>query len=113
MRSDQRGTPSGSKPAPPAWCCRVGVSRNPRPFHPAALPARESAFAMIVPNAQGSELDKVCQVLPERDDRVLLRGNFCTPGQSGHGASCMPRVLRMDSRALSRHGSCWSGGGGG
>src|SRR5690606_20296984 len=32
---------------------------NPRPFHPAALPAHDSAFAMTVHKAQGSEFDEV------------------------------------------------------
>src|SRR3546814_8001648 len=47
--------------------------RNPRPFHPAALPAHDSAFAMTVHKAQGSEFDEVWLVLPERDNRVLSR----------------------------------------
>src|SRR5690606_6537446 len=33
--------------------------QNPRPFHPAALPAHDSAFAMTVHKAQGSEFDEV------------------------------------------------------
>src|SRR3546814_3244953 len=47
--------------------------RNPRPFHPAALPAHDSAFAMTVHKAQGREFDEVWLVLPERDNRVLSR----------------------------------------
>ena len=47
--------------------------QNPRPFHPAALPAHDSAFAMTVHKAQGSEFDEVWLVLPERDNRVLSR----------------------------------------
>src|SRR3546814_20990863 len=47
--------------------------RNPRPFHPAALPAHDSAFAMTVHKAQGSAFDEVWLVLPERDTRVLSR----------------------------------------
>src|SRR5690606_6790402 len=48
-------------------------ARTPRPFHPATLPAHESAFAMTVHKAQGSEFDAVWLVLPERDNRVLSR----------------------------------------
>src|SRR5690606_5709206 len=46
---------------------------SPRPFHPAALPAHDSAFAMTVHKAQGSEFDEVWLVLPERFNRVLSR----------------------------------------
>src|SRR5690606_14351768 len=47
--------------------------QSPRPFHPAALPAHDSAFAMTVHKAQGSEFDEVWLVLPERVNRVLSR----------------------------------------
>src|SRR5690606_6922571 len=48
-------------------------ARTPRPFHPATLPAHDSAFAMTVHKAQGSEFDEVWLVLPDRDNRVLSR----------------------------------------
>ncbi|KLI99244.1 exodeoxyribonuclease V subunit alpha [Luteimonas sp. FCS-9] len=44
-----------------------------RAFHPAALPAHESAFAMTVHKAQGSEFDEVWLQLPRHDSRVLSR----------------------------------------
>jgi len=44
-----------------------------RAFHPAALPAHESAFAMTVHKAQGSEFDTVWLQLPRQDNRVLSR----------------------------------------
>lgn len=44
-----------------------------RAFHPATLPAHESAFAMTVHKAQGSEFDSVWLVLPTHDNRVLSR----------------------------------------
>jgi exodeoxyribonuclease V alpha subunit len=44
-----------------------------RPFHPASLPAHESAFAMTVHKAQGSEFDAVWLQLPRADNRVLSR----------------------------------------
>jgi exodeoxyribonuclease V alpha subunit len=44
-----------------------------RAFHPAALPAHASAFAMTVHKAQGSEFDEVWLQLPRTDSRVLSR----------------------------------------
>jgi len=46
---------------------------GPRPFHPSALPAHESAFAMTVHKAQGSEFDTVWLQLPRQPARVLSR----------------------------------------
>lgn len=55
-----------------AWF--AGEAGSPvRGFHPAALPAHESAFAMTVHKAQGSEFDHVWLQLPGRDARVLSR----------------------------------------
>jgi exodeoxyribonuclease V alpha subunit len=42
-------------------------------FHPAGLPRHDSAFAMTVHKAQGSELDEVWLLLPSHDSRVLSR----------------------------------------
>ncbi len=44
-----------------------------RAFHPAALPAHASAFALTVHKAQGSEFDEAWIVLPQRDARSLTR----------------------------------------
>ncbi|PNS08794.1 exodeoxyribonuclease V subunit alpha [Solilutibacter silvestris] len=56
--------------APLVWFAgRDGV----RAFHPAALPAHESAFAMTVHKAQGSEFDDIWLQLPRSDSRVLSR----------------------------------------
>ncbi|HGK7304266.1 TPA: exodeoxyribonuclease V subunit alpha [Stenotrophomonas maltophilia] len=49
------------------------TAEQPRAFHPAALPAHESAFAMTVHKAQGSEFDEVWLQLPRQDSRVLSR----------------------------------------
>jgi len=49
------------------------TAEHPRAFHPAALPAHESAFAMTVHKAQGSEFDEVWLQLPRQDSRVLSR----------------------------------------
>ena len=62
----------GDKGAPVAWF--PGDSETgPRPFHPAALPAHESAFAMTVHKAQGSEFDSVWLQLPRQPTRALSR----------------------------------------
>jgi exodeoxyribonuclease V alpha subunit len=44
-----------------------------RAWLPSALPAHESAFALTVHKAQGSEFDQVLLALPERGARVLSR----------------------------------------
>src|SRR5690606_26417165 len=46
---------------------------EPRPSHPAGLPRHDSAFAMTVHKAQGSEFDEVWLLLPQYDSRVLSR----------------------------------------
>lgn len=51
----------------------ISDSIDARGFQPAALPAHESAFAMTVHEAQGSELDAVRLLLPARFNRVLSR----------------------------------------
>ncbi|WDS35272.1 exodeoxyribonuclease V subunit alpha [Pseudoxanthomonas sp.] len=50
-----------------------GQDGGVRPFHPSALPAHESAFAMTVHKAQGSEFDEVWLQLPRAANRVLSR----------------------------------------
>ena len=55
-----------------AWFAGNG-EESVREFHPAALPAHESAFAMTVHKAQGSEFDQVWLQLPRHDSRVLSR----------------------------------------
>ncbi len=50
-----------------------GGSEGVRGFHPAALPAHSSAFALTVHKAQGSEFDQAWVVLPAHDARSLTR----------------------------------------
>lgn len=82
---------------------------QPRAFHPAALPAHESAFAMTVHKAQGSEFDTVWLLLPVRDNRVLSRELVYT------GITRARRELHVAGSdavirdALARHASRWSG----
>ncbi|WP_137191503.1 exodeoxyribonuclease V subunit alpha [Stenotrophomonas rhizophila] len=82
---------------------------QPRGFHPGALPAHESAFAMTVHKAQGSEFDEVWLQLPWRDNRVLSRELLYTgmtrARQSLHVLGSAP-VLEA---ALKRHASRVSG----
>ncbi|WP_407353482.1 exodeoxyribonuclease V subunit alpha [Luteimonas sp. R10] len=83
--------------------------RNPRPFHPAALPAHDSAFAMTVHKAQGSEFDEVWLVLPERFNRVLSRElvyTGVTRARSELHLAASEATLR---EALLRHAERWSG----
>ncbi|HEU4814073.1 MAG TPA: exodeoxyribonuclease V subunit alpha [Xanthomonadaceae bacterium] len=55
-----------------AWFPGQGAGEV-RAFHPASLPAHESAFAMTVHKAQGSEFDTVWLLLPRHPNRVLSR----------------------------------------
>ncbi|WP_369978194.1 exodeoxyribonuclease V subunit alpha [Xanthomonas bundabergensis] len=80
-----------------------------RGFHPAALPAHESAFAMTVHKAQGSEFDEVWLQLPTRDARVLSRELVYT------GITRARRTLHLAASeavlrgALARHAARISG----
>src|SRR5690606_17016101 len=82
---------------------------NPRPFHPAALPAHDSAFAMTVHKAQGSEFDEVWLVLPERDNRVLSRELVYTGMTRARSHMHVIGGEAMFRCALLRHASRWSG----
>ena len=80
-----------------------------REFHPAALPAHESAFAMTVHKAQGSEFDQVWLQLPRQDSRVLSRElvyTALTRARSQLHLGASEAVLRA---ALARHASRVSG----
>ncbi|MBD7923833.1 exodeoxyribonuclease V subunit alpha [Xanthomonas bonasiae] len=80
-----------------------------RGFHPAALPAHESAFAMTVHKAQGSEFDDVWLQLPSRDARVLSRElvyTGITRARQRLHLAASETVLRA---ALARHAARISG----
>ncbi|MCL7714811.1 exodeoxyribonuclease V subunit alpha [Stenotrophomonas mori] len=81
----------------------------PRPFHPAALPAHESAFAMTVHKAQGSEFDEVWLQLPRRDARVLGRELLYTGITRARHALHLAGDAALIDAALARHASRWSG----
>ncbi len=83
--------------------------QHPRPFHPAALPAHDSAFAMTVHKAQGSEFDAVWLVLPERFNRVLSRELVYTGMTRARSALHIAARADVITDALARHASRWSG----
>jgi len=82
---------------------------HPRAFHPAALPAHESAFAMTVHKAQGSEFDEVWLQLPRRDNRVLSRELVYTGMTRARQALHVLGSAEVLQAALARHASRLSG----
>ncbi|MBJ7575415.1 exodeoxyribonuclease V subunit alpha [Luteimonas sp. MC1828] len=84
-------------------------ARTPRPFHPAALPAHDSAFAMTVHKAQGSEFDEVWLVLPERFNRVLSRELVYTGTTRARSVLHVAGSAEVIAHALARHAGRWSG----
>ena len=53
--------------------CFVGTDGTLRTLSPARLPDHETVFAMTVHKSQGSEMDEVAVVLPERPSPILTR----------------------------------------
>ncbi|HEY1034084.1 MAG TPA: exodeoxyribonuclease V subunit alpha [Pseudoxanthomonas sp.] len=82
---------------------------SPRAFHPAALPAHESAFAMTVHKAQGSEFETVWLVLPARSNRVLSRELVYTGITRARHALHVAGSDAVIRDALARHAGRWSG----
>ncbi len=80
-----------------------------RGFHPAALPAHESAFAMTVHKAQGSEFDEVWLQLPTRDARVLSRELLYTGITRARRALHLAGSEAVIRAALARHAARISG----
>lgn len=80
-----------------------------RGFHPAALPAHESAFAMTVHKAQGSEFDTVWLQLPTRDARVLSRELLYTGITRARRALHLAGSEAALRAALARHAARISG----
>src|SRR5690606_27746134 len=94
---------------PPAACLPGEAADAPRAFHPATLPAHDSAFAMTVHKAQGSEFDEVWLVLPARDSRVLSRELVYTGLTRARDALHLCADPAILATALSRHVSRTSG----
>ena len=84
-------------------------ARMPRSFHPATLPAHDSAFAMTVHKAQGSEFARVWLVLPERFNRVLSRELVYTGMTRAQTALEVAGSAEVIRNALARHAERWSG----
>jgi len=82
---------------------------QPRGFHPGALPAHESAFAMTVHKAQGSEFDEVWLQLPRRDNRVLSRELIYTGMTRARQSLHVLGSAEVLEAALARHASRLSG----
>ena len=80
-----------------------------RAFHPAALPAHESAFAMTVHKAQGSEFDEVWLQLPRADSRVLSRELVYTGLTRARTALHIAGGADVIAAALGRHAGRVSG----
>lgn len=98
---DAHGTPL-------AWFPGEG-SIGTRAFHPAALPAHESAFAMTVHKAQGSEFDEVWLQLPRTDSRVLSRELIYTGLTRARSALHVAGSAEVFAAALGRHAGRVSG----
>ncbi|MEN5117566.1 exodeoxyribonuclease V subunit alpha [Luteimonas sp. TWI662] len=80
-----------------------------RAFHPAALPAHESAFAMTVHKAQGSEFDEVWLQLPRHDSRVLSRELIYTAITRARSRLHIAGSAQVLRDALARHAVRMSG----
>lgn len=83
--------------------------QHPRALHLAALPRHESAFAMTVHKAQGSEFDTVWLLLPARPNRVLSRELVYTGITRARRALHVAGNETVIREALARHASRWSG----
>lgn len=93
---------------PLAWFSGDG-SESVRAFHPAALPAHESAFAMTVHKAQGSEFDEVWLQLPRADSRVLSRELLYTGLTRARSVLHVAGSADVITAALARHAGRVSG----
>ena len=81
----------------------------PRAFHPAALPAHDSAFAMTVHKAQGSEYGQVWLQLPLRENRVLSRELIYTGLTRARDSLHLAGSAQVLELALARQAARWSG----
>lgn len=98
-----------------AWFPGSGDAAAPEPahavraFHPASLPAHDSAFAMTVHKAQGSEFDSVWLQLPARDNRVLSRELLYTAITRARSELHIAGSADVIAAALARHAGRVSG----
>lgn len=80
-----------------------------RSFPTSRLPEHETAFAMTVHKAQGSEFDRVLLVLPERDSPVLTRELLYTAITRAKANAEVWWSEPALHAALARRLVCWSG----
>jgi len=80
-----------------------------RSWLPAALPAHESAFAMTVHKAQGSEFGEVAFVLPERGARVISRELIYTGLTRCRRAVTLWATEGVLREGIARRAQRWSG----
>src|SRR3546814_11214444 len=71
--------------------------------------SHDSAFAMTVHKAQGSEFDEVWLVLPERDNRVLSRELVYTGMTRARSVLHVAGSADVIADSLARHAGRWSG----
>jgi exodeoxyribonuclease V alpha subunit len=90
-------------------CVWFAGSDGVRGFHPASLPTHESAFAMTVHKAQGSEFEHVVFQLPTRDAKVLTRELLYTAITRARSVLHMAGNAEVIRTALARHSSRISG----
>jgi exodeoxyribonuclease V alpha subunit len=85
------------------------TGEGPRAWLPSQLPAHESAWALTVHKAQGSEFERVLLALPEHDSRVLSRELIYTGiTRCRHGLELWATEAALRS-AIRRHGRRESG----
>lgn len=82
---------------------------GPRSWLPAALPRHESAFALTVHKAQGSEFDEVLFALPQRGARVLSRELLYTGLTRARSALTLWAGEAVLADAIARRAQRWSG----
>ena len=82
---------------------------GPRSWLPAALPRHESAFALTVHKAQGSEFDEVLLAFPERGARVLSRELLYTGLTRARRALTLWAGESVLADAIARRAQRWSG----
>lgn len=75
-----------------------GLDGQYRVLHPGRLPAYETAFALTVHKAQGSEFERVALVLPDQDSPLLTREliyTAVTRARQGVNILSQPELLRL------------------
>jgi len=82
---------------------------GPRSWLPAALPRHESAFALTVHKAQGSEFDEVLLAFPERGARVLSRELLYTGLTRARRKLTLWAGESVLADAIARRAQRWSG----